>query len=468
LTRLEEFLKARKIRPGQLEEASGYSRQHILRIRRGQIEPRRRCIVAIVKAVSKLTNSRVRPEELFDLSEDDRLEPPQAEPSEAERAKEQRLQAAAKKLIAALEAGRVPFSKWLAAIEAKERVSKAMAEALYERGRELTFENARNAEQVHRIAVAVAEKLPRDEAEAISILGRAHMGRGNALAQLADYPGAFAAFDDAETVLTESPHCLSELAQVWYSRARTHYNQTAYDEATRWVRRARAIFDATQDERMGALSRVLEGTILYDTGSPAEAERLLRTTLDPLERVQDDASIAFACMDIGRCNVDLGEVKAARVWLDRARSIFLKLQMRSEVVRAQWFRAWLRALHENADSGLEELYRARREFEELAMPTEAALVGLDIVEVLLLDPSDGAAARAAQVCRSIVDTFQRNGETASIRRAIADLREALQRNAADRNAVREVKQYLKRWSNDPQAVFAPSGATAADHGRSHG
>jgi hypothetical protein len=142
--------------------------------------------------------------------------------------------------------------------------------------------------------------------------------------------------------------------------------------------------------------------------------------------------------------------------------------MRSEVVRAQWCFGWLRALHEDAAGGLEQLYRARRDFEELAMPTDAALVGLDVVEVLLVKEIDGGAARAAQVCRSIIETFEGHGETANARRAIAHLREALQRDAADRNVVREVREYLKRWSNDPRAVFTPAGATAAADGRPHG
>jgi hypothetical protein len=87
------------------------------------------------------------------------------------------------------------------------------------------------------------------------------------------------------------------------------------------------------------------------------------------------------------------------------------------------------------------------------MPTEAALVGLDVVEVLLLNGFDGAAAQAAQVCRSIIATFERHGETANARRAVAHLRDALQRNAASRGGVREVKRYLKQWTADRDAVF---------------
>ncbi len=464
MTRLERFMQAQKIKPIDLAKASGYTRQYLLRLRQGLMDPSRECIVAIVDAASRLSGSKVRPEELFVLSGDSLREEQQAKLSRAEAAEQKRLRVEAEQLVATLEAAKVPFSKWMAAIEAESGPSHAVATALYERGRALTFENPRDAVRIHRLAAAVAGKLPRDAVATVSILGRAHMGLGNALAHVADYSGAFAAFDDAEAVLTESPACLGELAQVWYSRARAHYNQSIYEEATRWVRVARAIFDARRDERMGALARLLEGIILYDTGSPAEAERLLRATLDPLERAKDRASVAFACLDIGRCNIDLGEAKAARVWLEKARVAFVKLHMRSEVVRAQWCLGWLQALHDDFAGGIEQLYKARRDFEELGMPTDAALVGLDIVEVLLLKDIDHAAARAAQVCRSIIEAFHGRGETANARRAIAYLREAMQRDPGNQEVVREVRQYLRRWNNNPAAIFLPKGDAGTRYG----
>lgn len=455
VTRLERFLKAHQIKPAHLAEASGYSRQHLLRVRLGKMEPTRRCIVAVVIAASKLSKSTVRPEELFVLSGDGLFEEQLGVSAKA--AEEQkRLFALAQKLLAKLEKEQVPFAKWLRIIEANVGTSEMIATALFERGRELTFNDARKAVQVHRVAAAVAEKLPPDSASALSIHGRAHMGRGNALANLSDYPAAFAAFNEAETILTESPYCVCELAQVWYSRARTLVRQTVYLDAMQWTRRSRVIFDAAKEVRMSALARLLEGAILYETGNPADAERLLRATLDPLEQVKDRASLAFVWLDIGRCNIDLGEPKAARTWLDKARSAFSKIGMRSEVIRADWCLAWLRALHEDVSGGLELLYKARRDFDELAMPSEAALVGLDVVEVLLLNDFDDAAAKAAHVCRTIIKSFDRRGETANAHRAIADLREAVQRGAADQDAVRDVKRFLRRWITNPDAVFEPT------------
>ena len=69
-TKLENFLKSRGIKPAHLAKESGYSRQHLLRIRMGRMEPTRRCIAAIVSACRRLSRSQVRADDLFDLGGD--------------------------------------------------------------------------------------------------------------------------------------------------------------------------------------------------------------------------------------------------------------------------------------------------------------------------------------------------------------------------------------------------------------
>ena len=69
-TRLETFLRSRYIKPAHLARESGYSRQHLLRIRKGRMEPTRRCIAAIVGAARKLAQEPVRANDLFDLNEE--------------------------------------------------------------------------------------------------------------------------------------------------------------------------------------------------------------------------------------------------------------------------------------------------------------------------------------------------------------------------------------------------------------
>ncbi|HKR64781.1 MAG TPA: helix-turn-helix transcriptional regulator [Thermoanaerobaculia bacterium] len=70
-TRLEKFLKSRGIKPAHLARESGYSRQHLLRIRMGRMEPTRRCIAAIATACRRLSGEAIRASDLFDLEGED-------------------------------------------------------------------------------------------------------------------------------------------------------------------------------------------------------------------------------------------------------------------------------------------------------------------------------------------------------------------------------------------------------------
>jgi predicted transcriptional regulator len=71
-TRLEKYLKSRGIKPAHLARESGYSRQHLLRIRMGRMEPTRRCIAAITAACRRLAREQVHAADLFDLDGEER------------------------------------------------------------------------------------------------------------------------------------------------------------------------------------------------------------------------------------------------------------------------------------------------------------------------------------------------------------------------------------------------------------
>jgi len=69
VTKLETFIKSRKLKPSHVAKHAGYSRQHLLRIRAGRMEPTRRCIKAVVSACRRLAREDVKAADLFDLEE---------------------------------------------------------------------------------------------------------------------------------------------------------------------------------------------------------------------------------------------------------------------------------------------------------------------------------------------------------------------------------------------------------------
>jgi len=83
-TKLETFLRSRGIKPAHLAQESGYSRQHLLRIRLGRMEPTRRCMVEVAAACARLSRERVDVSDVFDLSPTSRLAPARSDRSLAD------------------------------------------------------------------------------------------------------------------------------------------------------------------------------------------------------------------------------------------------------------------------------------------------------------------------------------------------------------------------------------------------
>lgn len=68
ITQLELFIRAAAVKPAHLAREAGYSRQHLLRLRKGRMQPTLPCIVAIVTALGRLTGRNVNAGEVFDLT----------------------------------------------------------------------------------------------------------------------------------------------------------------------------------------------------------------------------------------------------------------------------------------------------------------------------------------------------------------------------------------------------------------
>lgn len=70
-TKLEAFITKHKLKPSELARTAGYSRQHLLRLRKGTMEPTRRCMAAITKACRHMTGAKIKAADLFDLDAED-------------------------------------------------------------------------------------------------------------------------------------------------------------------------------------------------------------------------------------------------------------------------------------------------------------------------------------------------------------------------------------------------------------
>ena len=69
MTKLESFIKRKHIHPKELAALGRISRQHLIRIRQGKMEPTRHVVFRLTMACAIILRRLVDPGELFNLAE---------------------------------------------------------------------------------------------------------------------------------------------------------------------------------------------------------------------------------------------------------------------------------------------------------------------------------------------------------------------------------------------------------------
>jgi hypothetical protein len=93
-----------------------------------------------------------------------------------------------------------------------------------------------------------------------------------------------------------------------------------------------------------------------------------------------------------------------------------------------------------------------KEFDEMAMETDAALVGLEVAEVLLIvEQPDEVPA----ICRTLLDRFTSNNMTSRAITALSFLREAVALGKATPSLVRHVHDFLRDIPEHPSSRPIP-------------
>jgi tetratricopeptide (TPR) repeat protein len=181
------------------------------------------------------------------------------------------------------------------------------------------------------------------------------------------------------------------------------------------------------------------------------------------ERLKDTRELARILNNLGDCEIRLGNLDAAIGYLRAALAAFERENMLGERQRVFWGMARLLRDHGRLNDAATELLRVRTNFQARGMIIDAALAGLDLVELLAAtDPASVAA-----VCRDLVTVFRTVGREQNMRVALAYLAEQARLDArvdapvAFQTELRYVRGYFKELAVAPDAVFAPP--TPAPH-----
>jgi hypothetical protein len=130
------------------------------------------------------------------------------------------------------------------------------------------------------------------------------------------------------------------------------------------------------------------------------------------------------------------------------------LNIRTEALRAKWSIASILASQGRLDEARERLSCVGSEFERLGMTNVAALVNLEIAELLL---ACGAYNQVEALCHKAMQSFEAAGlaHTARAQTALAYMREAARERTVTPVLVRHVREYLRRLPHEENLLFLP-------------
>ncbi|HYH09478.1 MAG TPA: tetratricopeptide repeat protein [Thermoanaerobaculia bacterium] len=285
--------------------------------------------------------------------------------------------------------------------------------------------------------------------------GDAWLERANVLRYLGRHEEALDAADIAARAFAQSPVAAYSTALVNYLRGVIYVELERLPEALRFVRRAARVFREFGEEERFVHAKIVEATVLFDQNRVREARDLFLSLVRIAKNIGEAPTLARLYNNVANCQLRLHELESAEVYYARALSLYEALGLETERIRTRWNIGCLRIATGDLGDGLARLREARREFEQLGLRSDAALVTLDIAEALLATGEAAAAREAAELCSAILESFASVGMTGHALTALAFLREAFATGSATPSLVRHVRHYLETRPDQTGVPFLP-------------
>ncbi|HEY6137554.1 MAG TPA: hypothetical protein VI670_07295 [Thermoanaerobaculia bacterium] len=304
-------------------------------------------------------------------------------------------------------------------------------------------------------AITVAEVLPDDlyPAKAVyELRGKAWEERANAQRALGDCSAAYEALDHAERAYNRLASPSLGLARVAFIRASALYQQERLEEAAVVAERAEHAFAhlGDDDRRMKAL--YLRAIIMVEARNLNDAATLFRQFIDYGENLKNDRWIASGSNALGHCEIYRGNFAEASLLFHRALMFFRAHGPASERLGTEWGIAEVLLHGGKRHEAIRRLRDVSAEFERRGQVTEAALVGLDIVDGLL---AMGHASQIVDLAGRLFRVFTDAGMLKGALTAMAYLKEAAASGTLTAEDVSVVRGFLRRAARQPNLLFLP-------------
>ncbi|HKI03862.1 MAG TPA: tetratricopeptide repeat protein [Thermoanaerobaculia bacterium] len=326
-------------------------------------------------------------------------------------------------------------------------------ELLLEESRQTLPQEPRQAENLIRLALEVAEHLDAGfygsgTVEAARVKAWTHLG--NTLRVLADFRQAEQAFQTAESHLSRSWLDPVDEAMILEFRGAMRRAQGRHREALELVDEAIALYREVNEPHHHGRALMVKGLTLQYHGEPEAAAECFRTSLFLLDGTREPRLLVAGQCNLVGCLHDSGRPAEAALLIPEAKALIAQVGRRSDLLRLSWVEAKISvALGQWAAA--ERTFQSIREgFVADGLAFDASLVSLDLAA---LYTRQGKAAEARRLAAEMLPVFRSRDVPREALAALIVFQQAAEMEQLTLGLVEEVAAYLERARTDSSLRF---------------
>jgi tetratricopeptide (TPR) repeat protein len=322
-------------------------------------------------------------------------------------------------------------------------------EILIEKSRELRFTDREGMLRLADLARHTAERVDptlHGDEQRKDLEASAWTELANAQRLMADLAQAAASITRAQALRQEGtgdPLLYARIADV---SAALYCDQRRFPETFRMLDLAYAIYRSHGDPHEAGRVLIMKGLYTGYAGNPEEAIQLLARGLASINQARDARLVFYALHNILLFRVELGEIEAATLQLQRMRPLYARHADPTLLTKLRGIEGQIAAGLGNLERAEELLVETRSELEAADRVYLAAIISLDLAGVRL---QRGKTAEVRTMVAELVATFQALGVAREAMAAVLMLRESLELDQASLEIVQKVTGILRRVQNEP-------------------
>jgi tetratricopeptide (TPR) repeat protein len=337
-------------------------------------------------------------------------------------------------------AGRSDLSTW----GALDRVGKIFNEALPR--------DPLHALAIAELAVSAAEGIgPHTYAPLVTAQLTAYAWKdlGKAYRALNRHQEAVDAFTHAESLVVDYGVLAHDRAIILFNLAVTLQEVDRHQESLTLLDECKDVFAIHNDSRLLVFCGIAEGVLLQRLRKYREAREaylLILATAKPIEK----ESLAALHKAIGLCSIELKDFIEAESNLIQSIALYEDIRQPIEVLKAQTGLGRLYIRRGDVEEGIAHLRPIRRSFLQKAMPEEAGICALEVIEGLL---HRGKASEAERLARLVIQEYTAARLSTRAMTALGYLTEAIATRNATVALVDKVREYILSLRTEPEREF---------------